>query len=39
MPEAHVKDWPEKIRQRYENYLRTSFYFMDPNLRSSFRDA
>ena len=39
MPKTPVQDWPEKIRQRYENYLRTSFFFVDPSLRSSFRDA
>ena len=39
MPNSPVQDWPEVIRQRYENYLRTSFFFMDPSLRSSFRDA
>lgn len=39
MPNDSVRDWPERIRQRYENYLRTSFYFMDPRLRASFRDA
>ena len=31
--------WPEKIRQRYENYLKTSFFFKDPKLRESFRSA
>ena len=31
--------WTEKIRQRYENYLRTSFFFREPGLRASFRDA
>ena len=31
--------WTEKIRQRYENYLRTSFFFREPRLRASFRDA
>ena len=34
-----IKIWPEKIRQRYENYLKTSFFFKDPNLRASFREA
>ena len=31
--------WTEKVRERYENYLRTSFFFRDPALRASFRDA
>ncbi len=39
MSDDNVREWPAKIRQRYENYLRTSFYFMDSHLRSSFRDA
>ncbi len=34
-----VPEWAEKIRQRYENYLKTSFYFMDPHLRLSFQNA
>ena len=33
------QDWPERIRQRYENYLRTSFFFKDPLLRASFKEA
>ena len=36
---AEVKKWPEKIRQRYESYLRTSFFFRDPVLRASFVTA
>lgn len=40
MPEtSDIQCWPEKIRQRYENYLKTSFFFKDPALRVSFRDA
>lgn len=40
MPETNdIRRWPEKIRQRYENYLKTSFFFKDPALRVSFRDA
>ena len=40
MPElSEIQKWPEKIRQRYENYLRTSFFFKDPKLRDSFRSA
>ena len=31
--------WVETIRSRYENYLKTSFYFRDPDLRESFQLA
>ena len=31
--------WIEKVRERYENYLRTSFFFREPALRASFREA
>ena len=31
--------WPERIRQRYESYLKTSFFFKDPGLRTSFQTA
>ena len=34
-----VQCWPDKIRQRYENYLKTSFFFKDPKLRASFEEA
>ena len=34
-----IRHWPERIRQRYENYLRTSFFFKDPAMRASFRIA
>ena len=34
-----IRQWPERIRQRYENYLKTSFYFKDPSLRESFQAA
>ena len=34
-----LRDWPERIRQRYENYLKTSFFFKDPLLRASFEEA
>lgn len=34
-----IRQWPENIRQRYENYLKTSFYFKDPSLRKSFQAA
>lgn len=40
MPDASdVTQWPEKIRQRYESYLRTSFFFRDADLRASFQAA
>lgn len=40
MHDARSADhWPDKIRQRYENYLRTSFFFKDPILRASFKVA
>ena len=34
-----IQDWPEKVRQRYENYLKTSFFFKESNLRHSFEKA
>ena len=36
---SDIGHWPDKIRQRYENYLRTSFFFKDPVLRASFKVA
>ena len=36
---SDIRCWPERIRQRYENYLKTSFFFKEPKLRESFRDA
>ena len=40
MPDEHAMgSWPERIRQRYENYLKTSFFFKDPGLRASFQTA
>ncbi len=36
---SDIGHWPDKIRQRYENYLRTSFFFKDPALRASFKVA
>ncbi len=40
MPDAtDIQRWPEKIRQRYENYLKTSFFFKEPKLRASFQTA
>lgn len=34
-----IRQWPEIIRQRYENYLKTSFFFKEPALRASFQSA
>lgn len=34
-----IASWPESIRQRYEAYLKTSFFFKDPDLRASFQTA
>lgn len=34
-----MASWPERIRQRYESYLKTSFFFKDPGLRASFEMA
>ena len=40
MPETQDIDrWMDTIRRRYENYLKTSFYFKDSNLRDSFQSA
>ena len=40
MPDANeIGRWTETIRRRYENYLKTSFYFKDPSLRESFKSA
>ena len=40
MPEAGgIRCWPEKIRHRYENYLKASFFFREPALRASFQAA
>ena len=36
---SDIANWPERIRQRYENYLKTSFFFKDPALRVSFQTA
>lgn len=36
---ADIQDWPDRIRQRYENYLKTSFFFKEPHLRASFQEA
>lgn len=37
--EHHMELWSERIRQRYEDYLKTSFYFKDPSLHASFQAA
>ena len=39
MTDINVQDWPERVRQRYENYLKTSFFFRKPQLRASFQQA
>ncbi len=36
---TNIQDWPERIRHRYENYLKTSFFFKEPLLRASFQEA
>ena len=37
--ESKIQKWHEVIRTRYENYLKTSFYFKDAALRKSFAQA
>lgn len=37
--EIDINQWPERIRRRYEAYLKTSFFFRDPALRASFQQA
>ena len=37
--EINMREWPEIIRQRYEDYLKTLFFFSDPQLRGSFQEA
>ena len=39
MAEKDIKEWPQLVRQRYESYLKTSFFFNDPHLRESFENA
>ena len=40
MPDAtNIERWTDTIRQRYEHYLKTSFYFKDADLRRSFQSA
>ena len=34
-----IDSWMKTINSRYENYLKTSFYFRDPHLRTSFQQA
>ena len=34
-----IEQWKQTIRSRYENYLKTSFYFKDDKLRESFHQA
>ena len=35
----NLRAWTEKVRQRYVNYLHTSFFFREPALRASFQEA
>ena len=35
----NIQEWPKKIRQRYQAYLRTMFFFKDKSLRESFQSA
>lgn len=37
--ENKMHDWPKQICQRYEDYLKTSFFFSDSDLRDSFQNA
>ena len=40
MPDANdIERWTDTIRQRYEHYLKISFYFKDADLRHSFQSA
>ena len=40
MPQVDdIGRWKDTITSRYENYLKTSFYFRDPALRKSFQEA
>ena len=40
MPDQNdIEQWKQTLRNRYENYLKTSFYFKDDNLRESFHQA
>ena len=39
MADMEIQNWPASIRQRYENYLKTSFFFKEPVLRTSFEEA
>ena len=37
--EINMEKWPEEICKRYENYLKTSFFFSNSELRNSFQEA
>ena len=40
MPEiSEIEQWKRTILDRYEDYLKTSFYFKDKALRESFQEA
>lgn len=36
---SEIRTWVATLRSRYVSYLTTSFYFRDPELRRSFREA
>ena len=37
--ETQIEQWVAKLQERYVSYLATSFYFKNPDLRASFREA
>ena len=37
--EQEIQKWKTTLHERYENYLKTSFYFKAPALRESFENA
>ena len=37
--QSEIDNWVKTVRDRYESYLETSFFFGDPALRESFRSA
>ena len=40
MPDAKdIQSWVDLVQDRYESYLKTSFYFKDPNLRETFAQS